>query len=114
MRKLIVLIAGLALVGALVTPAAANSWIGGGLGIGYAGPGYRYPAYAPPVFYPGPGYYPPAYYPPAYYPPAYYPPAYYYPPPGAYWPDYGPDVAVRWNRYFTPDHPEIRGYTLPR
>jgi hypothetical protein len=98
MRRLALLIAGLALAGVLATPASSHAWVSVGLGIGYAGP-YVYP-------YPYP--YPPAYYPPA----AFYPPAYYYPP--VFWPSYGPDIAVRWNRYFDPRYPQIRGYTLPR
>jgi len=83
----------------------ADAWVNGGLGIVYGGP-YAYAAPCPP---------PVAYWPPAYYAPpavAYWPPAYAAPP--ASWPSYGPDVAVRWNRYFTPDGPRVQGYTLPR
>jgi hypothetical protein len=96
----------------------ADAWVNGGLGIVYGGP-YAYAAPCPPpVAYWPPAYYPPpavAYWPPAYYPPpavAYWPPAYTAPP--GTWPSYGPDVAVRWKRYFTPDGPRVQGYTLPR
>jgi len=99
MRRLALLIAGIALAGVLAAPASSQAWVSAGLGIGYAGP-YPYP-------YPYP-------YPPPYYPPPYYPPAYYYPPPFAYWPSYGPEIAVRWNRYFDPRYPRIQGFTLPR
>jgi len=108
MRKLILLLAALTLAGVLAIPRASEAWVSVGLGVGYAGP---YPYY--PYAYPVVPYAPPIYYPPS----AYYAPPYYYPP-GAYWPSYGPDVAVRWNRYFDPRdpryQPEIRGYTLPR
>jgi hypothetical protein len=107
MRKLALLIAGMALAGMLAVPAAAHAWTSVGMGIGYGGP-YAYPyayPYAPPGYYPPPAYYPP---------PVYYPPPYYYPPPAAYWPGYGPEIAVRWNRYFDPRYPRIQGYTLPR
>ena len=112
MRRMVPLIAGVALAGMLAAPRASLGWTSVGLGIGYAGP-YAYPwLYAPsypmPAYYPPPGYYPPAYYP----PPPYYPPAYYGP--GVFWPGYGPDIAVRWNRYFAPPPPRIQGYTLPR
>src|SRR4029453_6671632 len=104
MHKLALLIAGVVLAGVLATPTSSQAWVSVGLGTGYAGPSaYPYP-------YP----YAPAYYPPPYYPPAaYYPPGYFYPP-GVYWPSYGADIAVRWNRYFDPRYPQIRGYTLPR
>jgi hypothetical protein len=88
----------------------ANAWVRGGFGIVYGGP-YVYGAPCPPPV----AYWPPASYPPVYYPPpsvAYWPPA--YAPPPASWPSYGPDVAVRWNRYFTPEAPRVQGYTLPR
>jgi hypothetical protein len=107
-RKLALLIAGVVLAGILAVPGASLAWVSVGLGIGYAGP------YGPPCppAYVLPGYYPP----PAYYPPvAYYPPpAYYYYPPPVYWPGYGPEIAVRWNRYFDPRYPRIQGFTLPR
>ena len=104
MRRL-PLIAGLLLTSALSAPRPSNAWVNGGLGIVYGGP-YAYAAPCPP---------PVAYWPPVYYAPpavAYWPPAYAAPP--ATWPSYGPDVAVRWNRYFTPDGPRVQGYTLPR
>jgi hypothetical protein len=104
MRKVLLLIAGLVVAGAMLVPRPADAWVSVGLGIGYAGPyPYPYGAYVPPVYYPVPAYYPP----PGYYPPVYYPPA-------VYWPGYGPEIAVRWNRYFDPRYPQIRGYTLPR
>jgi hypothetical protein len=103
-RKLALLIAVVALAGILAVPRSSRAWVSVGLGIGYAGP------YAYPYPYPyAPGYYPPVYYPPV----SYYPPVYYYPPP-VYWPGYGPEIAVRWNRYFDPRYPRIQGYTLPR
>ena len=105
MRKMVLLIAGVALAGVLAAPRVSLGWTSVGLGIGYAGP-YAYPwPYAPP--YPVPVYYPLPYVPPVYYPPAYYGP-------GVFWPGYGPEIAVRWNRYFTPPPPRIQGYTLPR
>jgi len=116
-RRLIVrLLPGLLLAAALLAPRASNAWVRGGFGIVYGGPYAFVQPYPPPL----------AYYPPAYYPPPYYPPAYYAPPvapywpgpayvaPPASWPSYGPDIAVRWNRYFTPDGPPVQGYTLPR
>lgn len=95
-------IAGLLLAGALVAPRPSAAWVSVGAGIGYAGPyyAYAYPYPCPPVYAP---FYPPV---------AYYPPAYVAPP--IFWPGYGPNIAVRWNRYFTPDAPRIQGYTLPR
>ena len=89
MRKLALLIVGMALAGMLAVPGSAHAWTSVGLGIGYGGP------YAYPYAYP------------------YAPPA-YYPPPACYWPGYGPEIAVRWNRYFDPRYPRIQGYTLPR
>lgn len=100
------LIAGLLLASALVAPSTSAAWVNGGLGIVYGGP-YAWGSQCPP---------PAAYLPPAYYPQppvAYWPPTVYAAPP-AYWPSYGPDVAVRWNRYFAPDGPRVQGYTLPR
>jgi hypothetical protein len=101
MRKLLLLIAGLAGAAALVMPRSSEAWVRAGLGIGYAGP-YPYP----------PGLYAPYY--PYYPPPIIYPPVYYPPSPVYYWGSYDPNVAVRWNRYFDPPPPIIRGYTLPR
>lgn len=97
MRKLLLLIAGLVAAGVLVTPRVSEAWVGPGLGFGYAGP---YP-YLPGVYGP-------------YYPPVIYPYPYFPPSPVYYWGSYDPDVAVRWNRYFDPPPPIIRGYTLPR
>lgn len=103
-------IAGLILAGALFAAGPSLAWVSVGGGIGYAGPyvgyGWGYPvACQPPV----------AYYPPAFVPPsvAYWPPPVYAAPP-VFWPGYDPNVAVRWNRYFTPDGPRVQGYTLPR
>jgi hypothetical protein len=106
-------IAGLLLVGglagALVAPRPSSAWVSVGGGIGYAGPyvayGWGYPgACAPPV-----AYYPPVLGSP---PVVYGPPVYAVPP--LPWPGYGPNVAVRWNRYFTPDGPRVHGYTFGR
>ena len=103
MRKMILLTAALVVAGILAAPRPSGAWVSTGLGIGYAGP-YAYP-YPYPYAYPMVPYAPPAYYPP---PDSYAP--------GAYWPSYGPDIAVRWNSYFEPKgyQPQIRGYTLPR
>lgn len=102
MRTRFLLILGLALAGTLGAPRPSGAWVNGGLGIGYGG-GYPCPpgVYAP--FYPSPVFYPP---------PVFFPAACCGP--GVFWPGYGPDVAVRWNRYFDPRAPRIQGYTLPR
>src|SRR5262249_11734493 len=69
MRKLILLVATLVLLGSLVGPRPANAWVvGAGLGFGYGG-GFPYAGAAYP---PGPAYFPP----PVYYPPAYAQPVY--------------------------------------
>jgi len=108
-------IAGLLLAAVVVAPATTGAWVRGGLGIVYGGPYVAFGAPCPPPIAVAP----PMYYPPASYAPpavAYWPvPAYpgYAAPPAA-WPSAGVDVAVRWNRYFTPDGPRVRGYTLPR
>ncbi len=106
MRRL-PLIAVLLLAGALVAPPGAAAWVRGGLGIVYGGPYVAFGAPCPP---------PVVYAPPVYYPPpvmAYWPTPVLVAPPAS-WPSYGVDVAVRWNRYFTPDGPRVQGYTLPR
>ena len=88
------MLSGLLLVACAASPAAA--WTSGGLGIVYAGPYVAscpwvgcapVPVYAQPVAWC---------------------------PPLVPWPSWGPDVAVRWNRYFAPEEPRVRGYTLPR
>src|SRR5262249_36627386 len=80
------MILGAVLAAALVAPRPSAAWVRGGFGIVYGGPypfGYAWP--------PAVAYYPPAYYPPPVAP--YYPPPVYVAPP-AYWPSYGPDIAV--------------------
>lgn len=103
------LIAGIVLAGSLAGPRWAAAWVSVGGGIAYAGPyGWAYavpcPPGAPVPYVVAPGFYPPAVVP--------QPPVYAVPP--VFWPSWGPDVAVRWNRYFVPDGPRVRGYTLPR
>ena len=58
MRKMVLLIAGVALAAMLAAPATSLGWTSVGLGIGYAGP-YAYPVYPyPPAVYPVPVYVP--------------------------------------------------------
>jgi hypothetical protein len=105
MARRSILIAVLLLVGALSAPRPTAAWVNGGLGIVYGGPyPYAYPC-PPPVACWTPGYYAP---------PVFGGWPLPYAAPAASWPSYGPDVAVRWNRYFAPEGPRVRGYTLPR
>ncbi len=103
------------LAAGLAAPAPARAWVNGGLGIGYRGPVWGAPVGFPcaPGFVPG-GFVPVAPVPVYYAPPVVWAPPGVWVPPVVAWPSYGPDIAVRWNRYFTPEHPQIRGYTLPR
>jgi hypothetical protein len=95
MRKLMLILAALALLGSVVGPRPANAWVvGAGLGFGYGG-GFPYGGFPAPVYFPPP-----------YAQPVYVPPV--------YWPGYEADIAVRLNRYFDPRDSQIRGYTLPR